>query len=91
MLQVILDTIKDDQEKEEVASPGLVMSHVYRLLRQTGPEGSLEFRSLPVNISDNLDSAADAAATEMPNFEQACVSQMHIYILSHSFFFQTNL
>ncbi|PVF96761.1 Metallo-dependent phosphatase [Serendipita vermifera] len=71
MLQVILDTIKEDKEKEETPSPGLVMSHVYRLLRQTGPEGALEFRSLPVNISDNLDSAADAAATEMPTFEQA--------------------
>jgi hypothetical protein len=51
------------------------MSHVYGLLRHSGPEGATEFKTLPVEISNSLGSAADEATRAMPDFE-------HAYVLS---------
>jgi hypothetical protein len=51
----------------------MVMSHVYGLLRQSGPEGATEFKTLPVEITDSLGSAANEATRVMPDFEHAYV------------------
>ena len=56
-----------------IGKKGLVMSHIYDLLRQTGPEGASEFRSLPIELTSNLGSAASAAPQLIPDFEHAYV------------------
>lgn len=73
MLQVIMDIMEGDEENqsEEVGKKQLVMSHVYGLLRETGPEGATEFRNLPVEVTDTLGSATDTCKTMIPTFEHA--------------------
>jgi len=78
----VLQTIMNVLQDEEVPSRGehplkkktMVMSHVYGLLRQSGPEGATEFKTLPVEIADGLGSAANEAALSKPDFEHAYVS-----------------
>jgi hypothetical protein len=72
MLQVIIDIMQGkEDEKAEEGEKGLVMSHVCRLLRETGPEGATEFRNLPIDVTSNLGAASDAFRTLIPDFQQA--------------------
>jgi hypothetical protein len=82
MLQAIMDILQPDEEAADVeahetglplGNKGMVMSHVYGLLRATGPEGATEFRNLPVDLTNNLGSAATECTKLIPNFQQACV------------------
>ncbi|CCA68662.1 related to calcineurin catalytic subunit [Serendipita indica DSM 11827] len=83
MLQAIMNVFEDEQVDTEAATTGLpigkkglVMSHIYDLLRQTGPEGASEFRSLPVELTNNLGSAASAVPQLIPDFEHARTSDI---------------
>lgn len=85
MLQAILDTLHPEESESEdvemssadddllpIGRKGLVMSHVYGILREDGPEGASEFRNLPVELSSSsLSSAAEEATKMIPDFDHA--------------------
>jgi hypothetical protein len=77
ILQAIVDVLGDEEAPSDTTLPPehkrMVMSHVYGLLRQSGPEGATEFKTLPVEITNSLGSAAHEATQTMPDFEHACV------------------
>lgn len=80
VLQTIMDVLREDEGQSETVLPpknkSLVMSQVYGLLRQSGPEGATEFKSLPVEMTNSLGSAANEATKSMPDFEQARTSDI---------------
>jgi len=72
-----VDILGDEEAPSDTTLPPehkrMVMSHIYGLLRQSGPEGATEFKTLPVEITNTLGSAADEATRAMPDFEYAYV------------------